>query len=127
MVIRFSLESDRAKHLPKSSKRYSFLCAKTVPYLYRIKLRNLVMLVDCTYIILFLSCSLATMPPFLDSVESYFGTRDLYEALGVEKTAKEGELRRAYHRLSLKVHPDRVPPDQIQEATEKFQVSSCYG
>ena len=63
------------------------------------------------------------MPPFLDAVESCFGTRDLYEALGVEKTAKESELRRAYHRLSLKVHPDRVPPDQIQEATEKFQVS----
>ena len=64
-----------------------------------------------------------TMPSFLDSVESCFSTRDIYEALGVEKTAKEGELRRAYHRLSLKVHPDRVTSDQVQEATEKFQVS----
>ena len=63
------------------------------------------------------------MPQFLDLVESCFGKRDLYEALGVEKTAKEGELRRAYHRLSLRVHPDRVPPEQVQEATEKFQVS----
>ena len=67
---------------------------------------------------------LTTMPPFLESVESCFATRDLYEALGVEKTAKESELRRAYHRLSLKVHPDRVPPDQVQDATQKFQVSS---
>ena len=66
------------------------------------------------------------MPTFLDSVESCFGTRDLYEALGIEKMAKEGELRRAYHRLSLKVHPDRVPPDQVQDATEKFQVSFFF-
>ena len=63
------------------------------------------------------------MPSFLDSVESCFSTRDLYVALGVEKMAKEGELRRAYHRLSLKVHPDRVTSDQVQEATEKVQVS----
>ena len=96
------------------------LCAKTLPYLYPVKLRNLVCL---CFTFLSLSCRLTTMPPFLDSVESCFGTRDLYVALGVEKTAKESELRRAYHRLSLKVHPDRVPPDQIQEATEKFQVS----
>ena len=68
------------------------------------------------------------MPPFLDSVNTCFGTRDLYKALGVEKTAKESELRRAYHRLSLQVHPDRVTSDQVQDATQKFQVrlSSCY-
>ena len=63
------------------------------------------------------------MPAFLESVEECFGTSDLYEALGVEKTAKDGELRRAYHRLSLKVHPDRVAQDQVQDATQKFQVS----
>lgn len=62
------------------------------------------------------------MSTFLKSIEDYFGTSDLYEALGVEKTAKDSELRRAYHRLSLKVHPDRVSHDQVQEATEKFQV-----
>ena len=64
------------------------------------------------------------MPTFLKSVKECFGTSCLYEALGVEKTAKDGELRRAYHRLSLKVHPDRVPPDQVDEATQKFQVSA---
>lgn len=63
------------------------------------------------------------MSTFLTSVETCFGTSDLYEALGVEQTAKESELRRAYHRLSLKVHPDRVSPEQVQEATQKFQVS----
>ena len=66
------------------------------------------------------------MPTFLESVEVCFGTSDLYEALGVEKTAKDGELRRAYHRLSLKVHPDRVSQDQVQDATQKFQVRSHF-
>ena len=28
----------------------------------------------------------------------------------------------SYYRLSLKVHPDRVAHDQVQDATQKFQV-----
>ncbi len=64
------------------------------------------------------------MSSFLDTLEACYSTRDLYEVLGVDKSAKEGELRRAYLRLSLKVHPDRVTPDQVDEATNKFQVSS---
>ena len=66
------------------------------------------------------------MPTFLESVNTCFGTRDLYKALGVEKTAKESELRQAYHRLSLKVHPDRVSSDEVQDATQKFQVRLIY-
>lgn len=31
-------------------------------------------------------------------------------------------VRRAYHRLSLKTHPDRVPENQKADATEKFKV-----
>ena len=59
---------------------------------------------------------------FLESIESQFGTQNLYEALGLEKTAKETEIKRAYHKLSLKTHPDRVPPNEVTQATEKFQV-----
>lgn len=62
------------------------------------------------------------MPSFLDSVEACYGTKDLYQALGVRKNAKESELRRAYLKLSLKVHPDRVEADHVEEATIKFQV-----
>jgi len=62
------------------------------------------------------------MSTFLETVERQYGTRDLYAVLGVEKTAEEAELKRAYRRLSLKVHPDRVEPEEVARATEKFQV-----
>lgn len=62
------------------------------------------------------------MPPFIESVETHFGTKDLYSVLGVDKSAKVSEVRRAYLHLSLKVHPDRVEPEQVEEATKKFQV-----
>lgn len=62
------------------------------------------------------------MTSFLDLVESFFGSSDLYSVLGVEKTSQDGEIRRAYHRLSLKVHPDRVESGEVDTATKKFQV-----
>lgn len=62
------------------------------------------------------------MSTFLETVEQQYGTRDLYTVLGVEKNAEEADLKRAYRRLSLKVHPDRVEPEEVATATEKFQV-----
>lgn len=59
---------------------------------------------------------------FFESIEEAYSTRDLYEVLGVTKTASESEIKRAYHKLSLKVHPDRVPPDEVKISTTKFQV-----
>ena len=67
------------------------------------------------------TCTLK-MPQFLEAVESSFGTRDLYEALGIEKSAESKVIRKAYHRLSLQVHPDRVTPEDVEQATRKFQV-----
>ena len=62
------------------------------------------------------------MSSFLDSVEKEYSTRNLYHVLGLEKSAKEVDIKRCYRKMSLKVHPDRVEPDQIEEATRKFQV-----
>lgn len=58
----------------------------------------------------------------IEELKEIFDTTNLYEALSVAKTAKSGEIRKAYHKLSLKVHPDRVEDSEKAEATKKFQV-----
>ncbi|XP_018571124.1 J domain-containing protein CG6693 [Anoplophora glabripennis] len=52
----------------------------------------------------------------------FFGSTNFYEILKVSPTASDKEIKKAYHKLSLCVHPDRVEEDQKKVATEKFQV-----
>ena len=48
----------------------------------------------------------------------------LYDRLGVSSTASDKELKKAYHKLSMKWHPDKNNSD---EAKEKFQdISEAY-
>lgn len=62
------------------------------------------------------------MPSILEQCEEYFGEKDLYKIFSVEKTALEKDITKAYYKLALKVHPDRVPEDEKELATEKFKV-----
>ncbi|XP_058697352.1 dnaJ homolog subfamily C member 9 [Poecile atricapillus] len=57
-----------------------------------------------------------------EQCEAEFGTADLYGVLGVRRGATPQEIRRGYHRVSLRLHPDRVPPEQKEEATRRFQI-----
>lgn len=59
----------------------------------------------------------------LERCQELFKTSNLYEILGIKKDAAEGDIRRSYYKVSLKVHPDRAPDDPL--ATEKFQVFVC--
>ena len=55
--------------------------------------------------------------------------RDYYEVLGVEKSADEKTIKKAYRKVAMKYHPDRNPDnkeaeDKFKEAAEAYEVLS---
>jgi molecular chaperone DnaJ len=53
--------------------------------------------------------------------------RDYYEVLGVDKTATQEDIKKAYRKKAMEYHPDRNPgnkqaEDRFKEATEAYEV-----
>ncbi|RYP35096.1 hypothetical protein DL768_011017 [Monosporascus sp. mg162] len=52
---------------------------------------------------------------------------DLYELLGVDKSASANDIKKAYRKLALQHHPDKVSEDQREEAETKFKaITQAY-
>ena len=48
--------------------------------------------------------------------------KTIYDVLGVSSDATQAEIRKAYHRMALKLHPDKQRDEsKREEAKDKFQ------
>src|SRR3989344_3032647 len=57
---------------------------------------------------------------------SMAGKRDYYEILGVQKSASKDDIKKAFHKLAHKFHPDKKEgdADKFKEASEAYSVLS---
>jgi len=55
-------------------------------------------------------------------LEESFGTSDLYDCFGITRPGSSSEIKKAYFKLCMKHHPDKVDPEEREQATKKFQL-----
>ena len=64
---------------------------------------------------------------FLLFVACVCTSRDYYAILGIERDATDRTIKKAYHKLALKNHPDKVADDEKDAAAKKFaDIANAY-
>lgn len=74
-----------------------------------------------------MSLTNAAKTPIFDPLFVFCGEENCYDILGVERTASDKVISKAYRELSRTVHPDKVHPDKRVNVTEEFRlISKAY-
>ena len=70
---------------------------------------------------------LAFLPVFLLLFRLTNSEDDYYKILGLERGASKEDIQKAFNRLSLKYHPDKVKNSDKDEAMKKYEeISNAY-
>ncbi len=59
----------------------------------------------------------------MEKCKQIIAKKDYYEILGVQKTASDDDLKRAYKKLALKFHPDKNRAPQATDAFKKISTA----
>ena len=58
--------------------------------------------------------------PNVQACKDILNGKDYYDILGVPKSASEDEIKKAYRKKSLKVHPDKNKCPEAQDAFKRL-------
>lgn len=75
----------------------------------------------CTFIIIVSCKKTKTSDSSSDDDDDEDDKQDLYEVLGLKKSASEKEIKKAFRKMAVKFHPDKHKEEDKKKAEKKFR------